>query len=116
MSILPEQRYSVVLTSRPGKPKIFTGDGDAIYVWFKDRPNPEAWQIYVHATAAYLEVSEFMDIHLPPAEPRTKKFAEVMRLVMAAMSKQDVATYNGESSKGMDLIAHQTAEKIMRLL
>lgn len=43
------------------------------------------------------------------------KHAEVLRLVLSAMSKQDVATHFGESSKGMDLVAENVTKQIVKL-
>lgn len=40
--------------------------------------------------------------------------AEVLRLVTSAMNKQDAATYHGESSRGMDVVAKETADNIIK--
>lgn len=45
----------------------------------------------------------------------TEKYAEVHNLVVNAMQKQDIATYNDEAVKGMDLIADKTTRDILAL-
>jgi hypothetical protein len=42
-----------------------------------------------------------------------EKFAKVHQLVMDAMRKQDAATYHGQSSDGMDIVAIETTKKIL---
>jgi len=46
-------------------------------------------------------------------EKKDEKYAKIYGLVKAAMIKQDTATYHGESSAGMDLVAIQTTQKIL---
>jgi hypothetical protein len=45
-----------------------------------------------------------------------QRYAEVHQVVMNAMHKQDAATYNGEASKGMDLVADKATRDILALL
>jgi hypothetical protein len=42
-----------------------------------------------------------------------EKLAKIHSLIVSAMSKQDAATYHGESSSGMDIVAMQTAKDIL---
>lgn len=44
-----------------------------------------------------------------------QKYAEIHQVIVNAMRKQDVATYNGESSKGMDLVADKATRDILGL-
>jgi len=44
-----------------------------------------------------------------------KRYAEVHAILWNAMLKQDVATYNGESSKGMDIVADKAVRNIIEL-
>lgn len=47
--------------------------------------------------------------------PEVKR-QEILALVMGAMGRQDAATYMGESSKGMDVVAREYTEAILKLL
>lgn len=116
MGVMPEQRYAVTFKADPGKVAIFEGDSTTVYAWCDGRHHPEAWLIYVHSTATYIEVHEFMEIHRPEPKPGAQKVADVAGLVLKALLKQDVATYNGEGSQGMDQLAIDTAKKILKII
>lgn len=44
-----------------------------------------------------------------------QKYAEVHAVIVNAMRKQDAATYNGESSRGMDQVADKATRDILGL-
>jgi hypothetical protein len=45
----------------------------------------------------------------------SQKYAEVHQIIVNAMHKQDTATYNGESSRGMDAVADRATRAILGL-
>lgn len=45
-----------------------------------------------------------------------QKYSEVHQIIANAMRRQDLATYNGESSHGMDLVADKATRDILALL
>lgn len=45
----------------------------------------------------------------------SEKYSEVHRIVGSVMVKQDAATYNGEASKGMDIVLDKATRDILSL-
>ena len=45
-----------------------------------------------------------------------EKYARIYQLVRGAMNKQDIATFNGGDNVGMDFIAEDTTQRILRAL
>lgn len=50
-----------------------------------------------------------------PIQTDEEKLTQVLLLVKEAMSKQDIATYHGQESAGMDLVSHAISNKILKL-
>jgi len=62
----------------------------------------------VYHNKSFKEAFEEMEVDM-------KKYAEVHQVVVNAMRKQDAATYNGESSRGMDEVADKATRNILGL-
>lgn len=62
----------------------------------------------VYACSVFLE--GFRQVH-----DEQQKYAEIHQIIVNAMRKQDVATYHGESSKGMDIVADKATRNILGL-
>lgn len=45
-----------------------------------------------------------------------EKYARIYQLVRGAMNKQDIATFNGGDNVGMDFVAEETTQRILRAL
>lgn len=73
------------------------------------------WVVKVDGELRFYQHKEFMEKFLTLSEELStdEKFARVFQLVMGAMYKQDSATYNGESSKGMDLVCVEATQRIL---
>ena len=84
---------------------VYNGTPEDTVLWLK--AHPEAMQMFT--VTKYLEMAATDD-----KVRDEEKLALVTELVMAAMSKQDAATYFGDS-RGMDLVADAFAKRILDL-
>jgi hypothetical protein len=76
------------------------------------------WVVFNRDNCSFFTHERFMREFQTFAEEASEneKLAKIHSLILSAMSKQDVATYQGESSCGMDIVAAQAAKDILAII
>ena len=94
---------------------VYNGTPEDTVRWLKAHPEAKLFDVCVGKTMQMFTVTKYLE--MAPKDDKVRdeeKLARVTELVMAAMSKQDAATYFGDT-RGMDLVAEAFAKRILDL-
>lgn len=113
-------QFHIVVRSDSGIRAVSHGTEQDVFKLLDGTSFPlDKWEVYSDTTGSYTPAEEFVKYHRQGVKiaRETAEHARnttVLQLVISAMHKQDTAT-RFEDQDGMDIVAKQTAEAIIKL-